>query len=183
MTHAELITRGERWLLNTVGCGFVLKEMSAGIETADIIGWKWGESILIECKASRADFLRDKDKYFRQYPEYGMGRYRFYLCPPDMIKEKDLPEKWGLLYAYPKIIKKIVHPNMKGGNMWHNPAFIFDSTEQLNAEITLLTSALRRVKENGDFDVVYQQLERKNENGHTKRTNTRSFCFDRCGIS
>jgi hypothetical protein len=28
-----------------------------------------------------------------------MGQRRYYLCPPDVIQVKDLPPKWGLLWA------------------------------------------------------------------------------------
>jgi hypothetical protein len=28
-----------------------------------------------------------------------MGHRRYYLCPPDVIRVKDLPPKWGLLWA------------------------------------------------------------------------------------
>ena len=27
-----------------------------------------------------------------------MGNCRFYLCPEGLIKEEELPDKWGLLY-------------------------------------------------------------------------------------
>ena len=62
-THAELVKRAEHWLMKTVGCSFCLTELttSAG-EIPDAIGWKNGRSILIECKATRADFLSDKKK-------------------------------------------------------------------------------------------------------------------------
>jgi hypothetical protein len=58
-----------------------------------------GTSTLIECKASRSDFLSDKKKPFRQNPEFAMGRYRFFLCPWELIRVDELPGKWGLLWA------------------------------------------------------------------------------------
>ncbi len=81
--HAELCVRGERWL-RTRGCRVVLRDpFKAAVYTGecpDVIGWRDGHSILIECKASRADFLADKGKRFRAEPEIGMGderrRYR-----------------------------------------------------------------------------------------------------------
>jgi hypothetical protein len=99
-THSLLVKRAEHWLLNTVGCGFVLMELVAALgEIPDAIGWKYSDSYLVECKATRSDFLSDGKKWFRRHPEYGMGNYRYYLCPPDLIKPKELPECWGLLYA------------------------------------------------------------------------------------
>jgi len=69
-------------------------------ESPDVIGWGAGFSTLIECKASRTDFLRDFKKLARRHPEMSMGQYRYYLCPPEIIRDEDLPEKWGLLWAH-----------------------------------------------------------------------------------
>ncbi len=150
--HHELVQRAERWLKKSVGCGFVLKELvSITMETPDAIGWKQGQSILVECKASRADFLSDKKKLFRRNPDRGMGMYRFYLCPPGVINLEDLPDKWGLLYCHPKKIEKVVGPK---GNVWLN----FPSFEpNLQAEVLLMSSALRRVQIRGDLQKIYEQ--------------------------
>lgn len=53
---------------------------------------------LIEVKISRQDFLADKKKPYRKEPEFGLGQYRSYLCPTDLIKPVELPKYWGLLY-------------------------------------------------------------------------------------
>jgi hypothetical protein len=64
----------------------------------DAIGWKRGcHSVLVECKITRADFLADRAKPFRQEPEQGVGSERFYLTPPVLIKTEELPAGWGLL--------------------------------------------------------------------------------------
>jgi hypothetical protein len=69
-------------------------------ENPDVIGWAPGAgSVLIECKLSRADFTKDAAKIVRRNPRAGMGQRRYYLCPPDLIQVKDLPPKWGLLWA------------------------------------------------------------------------------------
>lgn len=97
MTHAELVARGSAWLRRQ-GCATVLSEFCANTkEHPDCIGWRSDTSILIECKASRADFLADKAKSFRI--EGGMGDFRLYLAPPGIIAPADLPEGWGLLIA------------------------------------------------------------------------------------
>jgi len=90
---------GVRWLGRQ--CSIVLYEFAAAAEESpDVIGWASGTgSVLIECKLSRADFLRDAKKSVRKNPRDGMGQRRYYLCPADVIQVKDLPPKWGLLWA------------------------------------------------------------------------------------
>jgi len=150
MTHDELVIRAERWLLKSVGCSFCLTELTTSIgEIPDAIGWKFGKSILVECKASRSDFLSDKKKHFRRIPKNGIGKYRFYMCPPGIIKPEELPDKWGLLYCHDKKIQKVVAPK---GNCWHKfPSFEF----HFDREITFLCSALRRVHLRGDLEKIY----------------------------
>lgn len=110
LTHADLVPRAIRWLKGTVRCGFVLYEVvSVSREVPDAIGWKTFESYLVECKASRADFLKDKDKIFRKRPEYGMGDYRYYMTPPGLLAVDELPKNWGLLEVYPKQVRVVKH--------------------------------------------------------------------------
>jgi hypothetical protein len=90
---------GVRWLSRK--CSVVLYEFATDAgENPDVIGWiPEAGSVLIECKLTRSDFLRDAAKAVRRNPRAGMGQRRYYLCPPDVIKPKDLPPKWGLLWA------------------------------------------------------------------------------------
>src|SRR5260370_7186652 len=90
---------GVRWLSRQ--CSVVLCEFVAATEeNPDVLGWAPGaDSVLIECKLTRSDFLRDATKAVRRNPRAGMGKRRYYLCPPDVIQVKDLPPKWGLLWA------------------------------------------------------------------------------------
>lgn len=111
ITHDELVKAGAKWLKKSNGSRIVLTEMvTSNLEIPDIIGFKSGFSILIECKTSRSDFLVDKKKSFRIYPEDGMGNYRLFLCPDNLIKPDELPEGWGLLYYSPdrKELKRVV---------------------------------------------------------------------------
>jgi hypothetical protein len=103
---------------------------SAESETPDAIGWRVGRSILIECKTSRSDFLADGKKFFRQYPEQGMGHTRYFMAPAGLIKPDDLPAGWGLLEVGVKI-RETVKPAD------HRP---YDAS----AEVTLLLSVIRR---------------------------------------
>jgi hypothetical protein len=74
-------------------------ELVAAIpETPDVFGWNYWTTVLVEVKTSRADFMADAKKEFRQNPEQGVGERRYYCCPAGLILTDELPEKWGLLY-------------------------------------------------------------------------------------
>jgi hypothetical protein len=143
--HDKLVQRAARWLKGTCGCSTVLTELrafTASGECPDAVGWRSNYSILVECKASRSDFLADKNKAFRSDPGRGIGTYRFYLCPPGVIEVEDLPEAWGLLYAESRQIARVAGPR---GNSWEygdNKRFI--QPRNTDAEIAMLVSALRR---------------------------------------
>ncbi|HEV2728771.1 MAG TPA: hypothetical protein VGV15_01965 [Terriglobales bacterium] len=98
MTHARLVQQAITWLRG-YRCGVVLSEQScANGEMPDAIGWKRAcHSVVIECKISRADFLADREKPFRQKSELGLGCERFYLTPPGLLCTEELPVGWGLL--------------------------------------------------------------------------------------
>jgi len=98
MQHATLVQLGVRWLSRQ--CSVVLYEAAAvKKEIPDVIGWAGPRSTLIECKVSRADFLRDAAKVTRTSPKAGMAHRRYYLCPAGVVQPGDLPPKWGLLWA------------------------------------------------------------------------------------
>ena len=144
MTHNELVDRAEKWLKNQ-GCGVVFRDEfrahTHNGEQPDSIGWRDGLSILIECKASRSDFLADKKKRFRQDPSIGMGDWRFFMCPP------------GLLYATEKQIKK-VHGIPSNCHWWSKKPF--DGNKR--CENQMMYSALRRMVVRGHFDSIYEKL-------------------------
>jgi hypothetical protein len=98
MQHAKLVQLGVRWLSRQ--CSVVLYEAAVvKKEIPDVIGWVGPRAVLIECKASRADFLRDAAKVTRTDPKAGMAQRRYYLCPARVVQLRDLPPKWGLLWA------------------------------------------------------------------------------------
>ncbi len=108
---------------------------SAASETPDCIGWNSFRSILIECKASRADFKRDAHKSTRIHDSLGMGSERFYMAPAGMIQKEELPAGWGLLEVKPdgKVrMKKDAEGRMGSKEM----------------EVSLLISAIRRIGQN-----------------------------------
>lgn len=154
MTHDELCARAEKWLINN-GCGVTLKDpfksYTANGEQPDAIGWRDGLSIMVECKVSRSDFLADKKKKFRNGEELGMGDWRFYLSPPEIIRPDDLPEGWGLLWAKPKTIHKVSGVPGNCG-WWHNRPF----EPCKRSETMMLYSALRRLSLRGYLPEVYK---------------------------
>lgn len=98
MTHAELVAVATRWLWRKRRCHVVLSEVADHFEVPDAIGWEtMTNTILVECKTSRSDFLRDAKKSFRRTPSEGMGLERYYCAPAGMLSPEELPEGWGLL--------------------------------------------------------------------------------------
>lgn len=124
MTHDELVERAVRWLKNSakvpctwdvdkklrpVRCSLVLAEITtATSETPDAIGFANAglTSIVIECKASESDFYSDRKKPFRQYPDMGMGRWRWYMTPKGLIRETmSVLPGWGVLEVCGKVVR------------------------------------------------------------------------------
>ena len=70
------MARAAEWLRCKYGCGIILSEQyCASGEVPDVIGWKgFCQSVLVECKVSRSDFLADANKPFRLKPEEGTGQ-------------------------------------------------------------------------------------------------------------
>lgn len=136
MTHAQLVERAVRWL-RWYRCGVVLSEQACvSGEMPDAIGWKRANhSVLVECKITRADFLADRGKPFRQKPEQGVGSERFYLTPPALIELPELPAGWGLLELRRGRIE-VVQASAK--NLRTAPGFRY--------EMNLLLASLRRVE-------------------------------------
>ncbi len=137
MTHAQLVKLAERWL-RSYRCSIVLSEQTADFgEVPDVIGWRSNcDSVLIECKVSRADFFADQNKQARRCPQAGMGSRRFYLTPQALLRPGELPPGWGLLEAWKRDIQMIAKAPRQG-----------QRTEAgLIAEMGLLLASLRRVE-------------------------------------
>lgn len=100
ISHSKLVNAAKMWL--QVRCKTVATELTGvGSEIPDSIGWTArGDSLLIECKASRSDFLSDKKK-MKTSSGFGMGRRRWCLVPPGLVQVNELPEGWGLLEYRP----------------------------------------------------------------------------------
>jgi len=156
-THAALVMIAYKWVLRN-GCGVAFREFrsyACNGEYPDVIGFSsGGHSTLIECKATRSDFLADKKKSFRMTPELGMGSYRFFCAPKGLIKSEELPSGWGLIEVNAKG-EPICKINPWRG--WH----VRGNRNQKNwkAEHGLMYSALRRLHLRGRIEEVYGQQE------------------------
>ena len=134
LTHKQAVRRIGNWLKNSRSCGIVVTELATAChETPDALGFHgMGESILVECKVSRSDFLADRTKSFRAMPESGMGDVRYFAAPPGIIKPDDDLGDWGLLEIREHQIKELrpAKPQPAGKR----------------SEVKLLMSVLRRLE-------------------------------------
>jgi len=132
MSHDDLVSRAVKWLENTQKCSVVLGELvTYARETPDAIGFANHRSVLVECKASRADFLSDKNKFTRKFPDKGMGEERYYMTTPKMIFPDELPESWGLLWVYPSMVKVIVKAARQQANYKDERRFLFSIVRRI----------------------------------------------------
>lgn len=144
MRHEQLVKLAVEWLRSKYRCGVILSEQyCASGEVPDAIGWKkMCRSVVIECKASRADFLADATKPFRLRPEQAMGSERFYLAPAGLIALEELPKHWGLLEV------------MRGAGALAREVRVVKKSSRLDLrtaigfmkEMNLLLASLRRVE-------------------------------------
>jgi hypothetical protein len=140
-THNELVLIASAWLYNGRGTRgahpVVITEMTCSApEQPDAIGFRFGMSTLVECKASRADFRSDRDKHFRKFDGHAMGNWRYFMAPLGVIPHDELPDGWGLVEVT--------------GDDYHRPKFkevraaSLQETTDRRYEIELMCSALRR---------------------------------------
>lgn len=98
-THDDVVDIGAKWLKQVIKCPVIAKEVKCigSREIPDVIGFRSDTSFLIECKASRADFLSDFKKPERQGLCSSLGNYRLYLAPRGIIDPSRVPNTWGIL--------------------------------------------------------------------------------------
>lgn len=148
LSHRQLCETGARWLRGRGRCAIVLTEFACQLtEQPDVLGLRNAgrDSLLIEAKASRADFLADKRKPHRgDRAHEALGSYRWYLCEPDVIRVEDLPERWGLLYVAKNRVQLVAgadpdrHYWPADTDVWRWPAG--------PGELTVMFSVLRRLQ-------------------------------------
>jgi hypothetical protein len=152
--HAQLVARAVEWLRHKYGCGIVLSEQyCAGGEVPDVIGWKgFCQSVLVECKVTRSDFLADANKPCRLKPEEGLGSRRFYMAPAGMIAREELPKYWGLLECKGREVTMMVKPGRQD----------LRTAAGLMKEMNLLLASLRRVEVRIEPQTITDFLKWKN---------------------
>ncbi len=154
MKHAHLVARAADWLRSRYGCGIVLSEQyCASGEVPDVIGWKAScQSVLVECKVSRSDFLADAHKPCRLAPEESLGSKRLYMAPAGIIAADELPKHWGLLECKGREVQLVVKPG-KADLRTHIG---------LMKEMSLLLASLRRVEVRIEPQTIGEFLKWKN---------------------
>ncbi len=170
MTHNELNAIACKWLKRSFsakgpGCQFSVTEVGgihAG-EIADAFGYRWGfmsGSVVVETKVSRPDFLADAKKAHRNGGVLGMGNFRYYICPEELIEIDELPYKWGLLW-----VNSRGHVKVKAGHALllqksQDREFIddwrFPSNKDL--ELELMAHLLGRVGNAEEINTKFREL-------------------------
>lgn len=152
--HAQMVLAAVNWLRRQYRCGVVLSEQYCATgEIPDAIGWKGRcRSVVVECKASRPDFLADAAKPFRTKPDQGLGCERFYLAAPGLITPEELPPGWGLLHyrrGEVRMAVKAAKNNLR-------------TEAGLMKEMNLLLASLRRVEVRIEPQTITEFLKWKN---------------------
>lgn len=141
-THEQLETAGARWLAK-VGYWWSCKRIaiepaSPGSERPDVIGFAYGNSHVIECKTSRADFLRDFRKPLRAAGDKPMGACRWWLCEEGVITFDDLSGSGdGLLWVMANgAVQPIRYPTLRS-----------DDERNISGELCILYNLLNKEAE------------------------------------
>ena len=153
-SHALLVERAVEWLRTRYRCGVILSEQYCATgEVPDAIGWKKQcHSVVIECKVSRADFLADRHKPFRQKPEEALGCERFYLAPSGIIHPDEAPTGWGVLAYAERKVTLVKKPQRKS----------LRTEVGLAKEMNLLLASLKRVEVRIEPQTITDFLKWKN---------------------
>jgi len=141
-SHKRLVKAAAAWLRRR-GFTVVATEVAGSGEVPDAIGFAngwggWREVTLIECKASRQDFLSDRRKRYRIDPALGMAGHRYYLGTEEVFKDDEAPAGWGIL-----------RPAAYGGGLTEERKPVTFEARNTEAEIDLLLSLLRRLGSHG----------------------------------
>lgn len=121
VTHSALVRRAAKWLRGRpAGCRIVLNDVRvmAVQEQPDVIGWRGnGDSVLVECKASKADLRVDRHKPWRRDPTIGMGRQRWLFISEEAFRGTgrnvgydSIGSDWGIAYwsgkGAPRVVRR-----------------------------------------------------------------------------
>lgn len=159
--------------LNGMGYRFGFSNLTSAIhgEQPDVLGLdSWGNSIIVEVKVSRSDFMADKKKPWRANPKLGMGDFRVYLAPEGLLKVSDIPYGWQLWEIYGKtkpmlrivkgkVKKRVQHPYMSKGNFTNKWTYentsvdeylhFNDKNKSYKSELSWLLKVVGRAQDSG----------------------------------
>lgn len=130
MNHKDVVARAVEWAQSRHQ--LVIRERSAIYEIPDVVGISYSYTTMIECKASRSDFLADKKKLSRLDGNYCVGNYRIYCAPKGILNESEIPDGWGFLEIYPSGFLKLnvnIYKYSRPNIFWHE-----DTVQNLRAE-------------------------------------------------
>jgi len=184
LDHAELCEVAKKWLVRNNsqgghGCGVALSECRSGWggEIPDAIGFRAmdskTETVVVEVKVSRSDFLADAKKPHRA-DGAGMGVYRYYMCPEGLIQVSDLPPRWGLLWVNSRgHVKPMAGPVALSKNCgnFNQVAEPWKHAHDINKEMWLMTRVMSRIS---DPDKVKKRI-----NDSIKETNRYKFLCEK----
>ena len=130
--HQELVDIGYKHAIKTLKFPIGAKEIKCigSREQPDVIAFRSGCSIMIECKTSLADFRADFKKPERLGLLSGIGNYRLYLAPKGILPLELIPASWGLLEVNEKV--KVEVTKFRKGNIFvgnHTPKEYQDEDE------------------------------------------------------
>lgn len=164
--HRQLCEIGAKWLRSGRHhqCKAVLIDPATCDEKPDAIGFRYFTppfgSVVIEAKTSRADFLADKGKPHRA-KDKGMGKWRYFLCPTDVIKHTEVPEKWGLLYVSESGRVKVIkgaYESQKYVDVCENMEKYAFEVRDIESELRILGSNLQFMMYNEENGLTYKEL-------------------------
>lgn len=141
LTHKMLVDlAAKRIKTHFDSISLVLTELkSFAGEIPDVIAFRYDKTILIECKTSRADFLRNKNKnWYKNTQGYkALGHYRIFFAPEGLIKTDELPSFWGLITVSEHLVTKVEV----------EPKLFYESDVSTGGHQLILLSYIRRQKE------------------------------------
>jgi hypothetical protein len=167
LRHEDLCELAVKWLQRAPGrqgaaCQVAFSEAKCKWdgEIPDAIGFRTTlddeASVVVEAKVSRADFLADRAKPHRADSRLGMGVYRYFIAPADLIGVAELPPLWGLIEVSDRGVMQpvaghVLYPRREQ-HAWRH-------VRSIEREWLLLASMLSRV---GDVDRMHAELKRVN---------------------
>ncbi len=143
--HEALVKRAARWLESSKCRIVFVGGTMQTVEQPDVFAWDDAfTTVLVEVKASRADFLRDRGKAWRRTPELGMGVLRWFFAPPGVIQCDELPLDWGLAEPSRGVVCRRVQPTRQKSNRHAEQRLLLQLAVEQKRALDTLYRAWRR---------------------------------------